>query len=202
MNNYIVGWGNHSKIVYQIASENKIKIDGFLHVPFNKEKRFPKKIKGLSVKNYTKVKKKSNLYIGVGNIKERIKIFESLKKKFSFPTLISRNSLIDKSVIIKQSSLIMPNVVINIDSKIGRNVIINTGSIIEHDVIIGDNVIISPGSIICGGSVIEKNSYIGAGSVIQQNIRIGKNCLVGSGSNVIKDIKKNSVSYGNPATIK
>ena len=36
-------------------------------------------------------------------------VFESLKKKFSFPTLISRNSLIDKSVIIKQSSLIIAN---------------------------------------------------------------------------------------------
>lgn len=203
---YIAGYGDHAKVVYQVATENKIIISGFLKVPLKNLKnnrRSPKKIYGLPVINYKKIKKNSNIYIGLGNIKERVQIFKFFKKKkFNLLVLKSEKAIIHKNVKIGEGSLILPGVIININANIGKNTIINSGSIIEHDVRIKDNVNISPGTIVCGNSIIGEESFIGAGTIIQNQIKIGKNCIIGSGSNIIRDIKKNSIVYGSRSVIK
>ena len=51
-------------------------------------------------------------------------------------------------------------------------------------------------------TVIEDNCLIGAGSIIQDGIHIKKNSLIGSGSNVVKNVKSNSLLFGNPAKSK
>lgn len=48
---------------------------------------------------------------------------------------------------------------------------------------------------------IGSDSWIGAGCVIQPNVTIGKNCIIGSSSNVTKNIPDNSIAYGNPAKV-
>jgi len=47
--------------------------------------------------------------------------------------------------------------------------------------------------------VIEDDCFIGAGSIILSGIRIGKGAIVGAGSIVTKDVKPNTLVYGNPA---
>lgn len=49
--------------------------------------------------------------------------------------------------------------------------------------------------------VIGDDTWIGAGSIIQPGVKIGKRCIIGSMSNVTKDIPDDSLAYGNPATI-
>jgi len=200
---YIAGFGGHAKMVYQIAQENRIKINGFLDIPLKNKSKAPKSILGLPIVNITSVKVKSVVFIGLGDNEDRTKTYSLLKKKkFELPYLISKNSLVHKTVKIGSGTIIFTNVTININAVLKNNIIINTGSIIEHEVLIKNNVNISPGSIICGKSIIGENTFIGAGSIVQQNIIIGKNCLIGSGSNVISNIKNKNLVYGNPAKIR
>jgi acetyltransferase-like isoleucine patch superfamily enzyme len=46
---------------------------------------------------------------------------------------------------------------------------------------------------------IEKNVSIGSGSVILGGVRIGENSIIGAGSVVTRNVKKNSIYFGNPA---
>ena len=78
-------------------------------------------------------------------------------------------------------------------------------AVVGSSAIIGDNVHVAPVSD-CGvlnpassPVVIEDDCFIGAGSIILSGIRIGKGAIVGAGSIVTKDVKPNTLVYGNPA---
>ena len=202
MENYIAGYGGHAKVIYQITQEYNLKINGFLNIPLKKNNNPPKNILGVPVLKLNSIKKKSTIFIGIGDNNDRYKTFSLLKKNFKLPYLISKKSLLHNSAKIGMATVIFPNSVININASIGKNSIINSGAIIEHEVSIRDNVSISPGAIICGKSKIGKNSFIGAGTVVQQNIKIGNNCTIGSGSNVIDNVGNNKLLFGNPAKIR
>jgi acetyltransferase-like isoleucine patch superfamily enzyme len=49
--------------------------------------------------------------------------------------------------------------------------------------------------------IIEDNVWIGEGVAIMPNVTIGANSIIGANSVVTKDIPKNSVVAGNPASV-
>lgn len=149
--------------------------------------------------------KKGNNYalISVGSIKDNIKRYELFNKAkeigYKFPTIISPDSIVDKSVEINEGTIIMPGCIINVDSSIGKNCIINSGAIVEHDCKIGNHCHIAPGVHLSGGIKVEELSLIGVGSTVVQGIKIGKNVTIGAGSVVLKNIQENSIVAGHPA---
>ncbi len=138
---------------------------------------------------------------------------------------------IGKNTIIWQFSVILPGAILGSDCNIcshcfiendvtiGDRVTIKNGvkifdSIeIEDDVFIGPNVTFTndlypksernlktkkkfPKTKVC------KGASIGAGSIILPGITIGEFSLIGAGSVVDKNVKNNSIFYGNPAKFK
>ena len=138
---------------------------------------------------------------------------------------------IGKNTIIWQFSVILPDAILGSDCNIcshcfiendvivGDRVTIKNGvkifdSIeIEDDVFIGPNVTFTndlypksernlktkkkfPKTKVC------KGASIGAGSIILPGITIGEFSLIGAGSVVDKNVKNNSIFYGNPAKFK
>jgi UDP-3-O-[3-hydroxymyristoyl] glucosamine N-acyltransferase len=86
----------------------------------------------------------------------------------------------------------LENTIIEKFVKIGNNV--NIG----HNVLIQSNTKISSSSSIAGGTIIEPFCEIALGVSIKNNITIGKKSKIGIGSVVIKNVKKNSMIFGNP----
>ena len=82
---------------------------------------------------------------------------------------------------------------------IGDNNIIMAHSHIGHDAKIMNDCEICTGVIIGGHCVIESSVKIKLGSTIRNRWKLGLNALIGLGSAVVKDVKKDSVVYGNPA---
>ena len=112
---------------------------------------------------------------------------------------------------IGQNVFVGENVVIGNGVKIQNNVSIYSGVKIEDNVFVGPSVVFTnvkfPRSKINQKknflkTQICKGSTLGANSTIICGIKVGKNSFVGAGSVVTKDVKDNSLVYGNPAKYK
>ena len=186
----LIGSGGHANSVYDVVlSTKKFSIEKI--VDQNKRIKFLNGHKISSQQAFlSKNKLKKNIHLSYGSIydlKQRLKIFENLKKKkiYTFPTIVSSTSYVSSNAKIKEGTIIMHDAFINFGVRIASNVVINTKALIEHDVEIGKNSHISTGVIINGNVKIGKNCFIGSGSVIRENLIIPDNTFIKMGS-VIK----------------
>ena len=202
----IIGSGGHARIVSEVALLSKYHVKGIIDLEFKKEKKetinFIPVIGNLEKLN-TFEKSKIDLFLAIGDCKNRKKYYNILKKKgYNFINLFHPTSIISKTASIGNGVLINSGSIINSNATIKDNVIINTGSIIEHEVIISNHCHCGPGSIVSGRVTIEDTVFIGAGAKIINNIKISSNSVIGAGSVIIDNVPKNSVVVGIPGKIK
>lgn len=199
---YIIGNGQFAELLKHLFIEENIAQNN--EIFFVTKNKITKK-NFIYEKDFLLIKKKIDIFIGVGDIKKRIEIIKNFKKKnYNFPNFISKSSNFMKKNIIGKGNIILPNSVIQSPSKIKNYNIIGTGSILLHHSNISSNCLIGGGVAIGAGTKIGKNTFIGVGSTIasnttDKNIKIGNNVFVCSGSNVLSDIPTNSKVIGNPA---
>ncbi|MBN1970705.1 MAG: N-acetyltransferase [Candidatus Delongbacteria bacterium] len=108
------------------------------------------------------------------------------------------------------------NVFIENDVVIGNNVTIKSGVQIWDGITIGSNVFIGPNVTFTNDLLPRSKVYpvhflktkicdyasIGANSTILGGVTIGRFSLIGAGSVVTKNVKRNTLVYGNPAEFK
>lgn len=86
-----------------------------------------------------------------------------------------------------------------------ENTVIDSYNKFDDHVHVAHNCIIKKQNTICagvifGGSIIMgQNNFIGLNVTIKNKIKIGNDNLIGSGSNVVKNISNSKIIYGNPA---
>lgn len=51
-----------------------------------------------------------------------------------------------------------------------------------------------------GGIIVGDDSWLGAGVIVLCGVEIGKGAVIGAGSVVTKDVPKNGIAYGVPAS--
>ena len=156
--------------------------------------RVPKDITQIDYDSFLKSSKKSdNVYIGIGNIKNRSVIFKTLLSQgINCQNLIDKSAIIASSAILKKGTLIFPYSIICSNVVIGENVFMNNQCVVGHDVQIGNHCVLAANVIIGSNSIIGENTFIGIGAKIKNNIKIGKNCFIGMGSIITRDIPDNT----------
>jgi sugar O-acyltransferase (sialic acid O-acetyltransferase NeuD family) len=143
------------------------------------------------------------LGIGYNHLKEKSKLSDEIDiLKIPVMGFIHPTCYINEYSEIHPSSILYPKCIIDQRVKIEKNVILNLNTLISHDTQIGNNTFVAPGVVISGNCRIGSNCFIGSGTVIKNNIKICDNVVIGTGSVVIKDILKEGVYFGNPATLK
>lgn len=94
--------------------------------------------------------------------------------------------------------------------KVEAFVYIPPGVIIEDDVFIGPGTIftndrkiniVESGKFVPDKTIVKRGARIGAGCVIIAGITIGEKSLIGAGSVVSKDVKANTMVYGERAKV-
>ena len=121
-------------------------------------------------------------------------------------------SYIGDNVIIEDNVIIGALAHIDYNVRIGENTKIEGHAYIPPLSIIGKNVFIGPAAVLTNdpypmcnkltGVTIEDNVIIGARAVIKAGVTIKENSVIAMGAVVTRDVPKNSVVIGNPATIR
>lgn len=124
---------------------------------------------------------------------------EAIKNGMIPKTLVSKLAYIHNTAIIGSGTIIYPGVKIMANVKIGINSIILPNVIINHDCEIGNFSIINSSCVVNGGVKIGNNTYLGSLSAIKEKINIVPKTTIGMFSNVISDIERQGLYYGNPA---
>lgn len=133
----------------------------------------------------------------IANSKIRKEIVKELGD-VKYATLVDPSVILAESTIIKEGSIVCPGSVISVDCCIGSHVHINWNSTIGHDTVIKDFVTLYPSVNVSGNVYIQDCVEIGAGSQLNQGISIGINSIIGSGSVIIRNVKKDVTVVGVP----
>ena len=204
----IIGTGGHSKVIVDIIqNEQKYEIAGFI------DNNLPKGHKVFDYEVLGKEQEINNLInkykifggiIAIGdnfirsNVEKKIRL---LCNEFKFINCIHPNSNIAFNVVMGEGNVVMAGATINTSSEISNHCIFNTNCSIDHDNRIADFASIAPNGVTGGNVEVGCQSYLGLGCLIRHNIKILENTIVGLGSLVNKDCKKNSIYYGSPAIL-
>lgn len=199
----IIGGGGHSKVLISIIKKStNYDVIGYIDVSDRGEILGVHYLGDDNKLNelYNNIK---NAALGIGQIEiteRRYNLIENVKKiGFNFPSIISKDAIINEDVFIDEGNQIFDNVVINSGSRIGKFNIINTNSIIEHDCKIGNYCHIASNAVLSGGVEVGSFSMIGSNAVVVQYKKIGSKIMVGAGAVVTKDLIEEGVYVGNPA---
>lgn len=142
--------------------------------------------------------------IGIGDNWTRKMMVQRILKivpNFNFVTTIHPTAVIGSNVSIGKGTAILAGVVINTNSQIGDFCILNTRVILEHDGNLDDFSSLASGVVTGGNFSLGKCSAISLGVTIIENVTIMSHTVVGAGSVVLKDIERNVVAYGSPASV-
>ncbi len=143
-----------------------------------------------------------NIYIGIGNNRDRRKIFDKLLGLGVKPsTCVARHSFTARSAEIGVGATILAGSVIGARAIVGDNAIVNTLSSVDHDCILGAHSQVTAG-VTFGGTVrTGEDCFFGVKSAVTPNRTIGNNVVVMAGSLVTENISDGVMVGGNPARV-
>ncbi len=123
------------------------------------------------------------------------------RKNGEFISLISPHAYIGSNTIIGEGCHIARWSIISCDCKIGKHCYIGAFSDIGHDVQIDDDCHLGAYTFIGGNALIQDNVTIHPRVNILPGKKIESESVVGAGSVVIRNVKKGTTVFGNPAKV-
>lgn len=146
------------------------------------------------------IEEKTNVVVAIGNPQIRRNIVTKLQsnKKISFPNIVDKDVVIDKTISLGIGNIICKGSILTTNIEIGNFNHINLSCTVGHDVYFHDYITIYPGVNISGNVVINDYVEVGTGTKIIQGKSIVRDTVIGAGSVVVKDIFDSGTYVGVP----
>lgn len=187
--------GNDLDLVDQILFEKKYNLIGII------DKRKILNYEGVeylgSDKNF--FKKKSSFLCTLDNGVLKEDIIKKYYSKENFLNFVSKECYFSKSATLGVGNILQKNTKIMGNVVIGDHCKINIDSTIHHETKLENFVTLGPGVRLLGNVKIRNKVFIGSEALILPGVEVMENSIIGAGSVVTKNIKKNSKVKGNPA---
>jgi sugar O-acyltransferase (sialic acid O-acetyltransferase NeuD family) len=198
----IFGTGSYASVYYEYL-KNKFQIVAFADKKINSGGCFNEKpIIDEQVLFNQNTFYKHNIFVPIGDNRIRNKIISKLValNRYILPNFIHEKANINKSCLLGKRVYILPGVNVMPHTKISDNCMISVGSNISHHSVIGEGCFISHGVNIGANINVDSMCFFGINSTVMTGVKkIEKNSIIGAGSVVIRNVKKNSKMVGNPA---
>ena len=133
-------------------------------------------------------------------IKERIILRDSYNIPLErYANFIHPSVYVARSVNMGYGNVILANSVLNSNVKLGNHNTIQSSALIGHDTVIGDSNFITGHCVIGSNNKIGNGCFFGLNTSLNNYINIEDYAFCGMASNVIKDVGRDVMVYGNPA---
>lgn len=143
-----------------------------------------------------------SLVMGIGSPKIKETVAELLEARGAkFFSFIHRTSIVGSNVFLGKGCVLCPNSILTCDVTLGDFVTINCFSGAGHDASIGSFSTLSAHVDITGFAKVGKGVFFGSRATVLPKVQIEDNAVIGAGSVVIKNVKKGTTVFGNPAKV-
>lgn len=183
----VVGYGGFAReLLYNLK-------DYEIFVSDNTKHPQAKLLKNLDVDKY-------KVLLAIGDPKIKQKITSQLPLNTEYYSYIDKNAhVLNKNTItLGKGIIICAGSVLTTNVTIGDFTHINLNSTIGHDTIIKKYSTLTPGVNISGNCNIGEYNYFGTNTTVINKITTCDNVIIGSASNVVKNIFEPGVYVGNP----
>lgn len=140
--------------------------------------------------------------IGYRHLAFRQQLFERLRARFRFATLVDPHAMLDPTCIIGEGAVIYAGCVLDMNAEIGCNALLNVGCVIAHDSKVGAGCFLSPAVNLAGFVQLEPSVTLGIGTTVIDNVGIASGVRTGAGAVVIDDLQVPGLYVGVPARLK
>lgn len=136
--------------------------------------------------------------ISVPKIKRKV-LSKIKNSNIRFARLIHPTAIIAESASLGEDVIIEAFCFVSVGTCLGNHVQLNCYCGIGHDAYVGDYSSLYWAVNLSGYSKVEEDCILGTKTTVIQNVVVGKGAIIGSNSNVIRDIPPNCTAVGNPA---
>lgn len=147
-----------------------------------------------------------DFFVAYGGMQREKEVYEKIVNlnipRDRLVNLIHPTAIVPKEFCkIGKGVLIAPLAQLSPDTEVSDNCILLANSFLGHDSFMDRFSTLATNSVIGALVHVGKGSHIGSNSTIREKVRINDFSLIGTASNVLNDIPKNSIVVGNPAKI-
>ncbi len=136
--------------------------------------------------------------ISIPSVKRKV-LSNIVNPKIQFARLIHPTVNVALSARLGDDVIIQAYSFISVDTRIGNHVQMSCYCGIGHDASIGDYSSLYWGVNLSGHSKVETDCILGTKTTVIQDIIVGEGSIIGSNSNVIRNIPPHCTAVGNPA---
>lgn len=140
--------------------------------------------------------------IGYRHLAFRQQLFEHLRTRYRFATLIDPNAFLDPTCIIGEGAVVYAGCVVDMNCEIGCNALLNVGCVVAHDSKVGAGCFLSPAVKLAGFVELEESVTLGIGTIVIDNVRVATGVRTGAGAVVVNHLQVPGLYVGVPARLK
>lgn len=195
-----IGAGEYAESVYDSIQKEEYELVGFVD-KYKKGYHIGKPILSATIEELCNFKDYT-YFISIGDVKQREKQFEEVKKLgLETINIIDKTAIISNSVKIGTGNFIGKMSIVNSGTVIGDNNMINSRALIEHHCKIMNHTRISTSTTINGAVIVEDGVYLGSMACCIGQQKLGEFSVVGAGAVVLGDVESYCTVVGVPAKV-